>query len=157
SLGVNLNPDNTCNWRCVYCQVEGLVLGAGPPIDLARLDAELRAMLDDILHGDFLSRASGAPASGALALKDVAFAGNGEPTTSPQLREAIALVGRALEDAGLAGSIKVVLITNGSQVKKPDVKSALELLARMNGEIWFKLDTATSGGLARINRFAGDP
>jgi wyosine [tRNA(Phe)-imidazoG37] synthetase (radical SAM superfamily) len=154
SVGVNLNPNNACNWGCVYCQVEGLVLGAGPPIDLPRLDGELRAMLDDILHGDFMERAV---PEGARVLKDVAFAGNGEPTTSPQLAEAIQIVGRALDDAGLRGEIKVVLITNGSQVKKPEVKLALARLAAMNGEVWFKLDTATAEGMTRINHFAGDP
>ena len=28
SVGINLNPNNACNWRCVYCQVPDLVLGA---------------------------------------------------------------------------------------------------------------------------------
>lgn len=154
SLGINLNPNNACNWACAYCQVEGLVLGAAPPIDLPRLEAELRAMLDDILHGDFMQRAV---PEGARVFKDVAFAGNGEPTTSPQLGAAIDIVGRALDDAGLRGQLKVVLISNGSQVKKPEVKVALARLAELNGEVWFKLDTATAEGMARINHFAGDP
>ena len=25
SVGINLNPNNACNWRCVYCQVPRLV------------------------------------------------------------------------------------------------------------------------------------
>jgi len=34
SVGINLNPNNACNWRCAYCQVEGLILGSGPALDL---------------------------------------------------------------------------------------------------------------------------
>lgn len=154
SIGVNLNPNNACNWRCAYCQVEGLVLGAGPRIDLGRLEEELRRMLDACVHGDFLERS--AP-EGARALKDVAFAGNGEPTTSPDFPGAVEVVGRVLGDFGLRGELPVVLITNGSQVKKADVAAALRELATMNGAVWFKLDTATSEGMRRINQAPGEP
>jgi len=41
SIGVNLNPNNACNWRCAYCQVPGLARGKSPAIDLDRLEAEL--------------------------------------------------------------------------------------------------------------------
>ena len=37
SLGINLNINNACNWRCVYCQVEGLVRGKPEPINLDKL------------------------------------------------------------------------------------------------------------------------
>lgn len=154
SVGVNLNPNNACNWRCAYCQVEGLVTGAGPAIDLARLEVELRAMLADVVHGDFLARA--AP-EGARVLKDVAFAGNGEPTTSPDFAESVDVVGRVLGDFGLLGALPVVLITNGSQVKKPRVAEGLERLARIGGELWFKLDTATAEGMERVNKAPGEP
>lgn len=154
SVGVNLNPNNACNWHCAYCQVEGLVLGAGPRIDLDRLEHELRAMLDAVLNGDFLERS--AP-EGARVLKDVAFAGNGEPTTSPDFGAAIARTGRVLADFGLLGKIPVVLITNGTQVKKADVAAGLERLAALGGEVWFKLDAATAEGMRRINQAPGEP
>ena len=54
SIGVNLNINNACNWRCVYCQVPDLTRGAPPPVDLVRLRQELKGFLDDVLHGDFL-------------------------------------------------------------------------------------------------------
>ena len=54
SVGINLNPNNACNWRCIYCQVPDLQRGAAPEIDLKLLDAELMALLTDILHGDFM-------------------------------------------------------------------------------------------------------
>lgn len=154
SVGVNLNPNNACNWRCAYCQVEGLVLGAGPRIDTGRLEAELAAMLDAIVNGDFLAR--NAP-EGARVLRDVAFAGNGEPTTSPDFDAAVEVVGRVLADFELLGELPVVLITNGTQVKKEPVARGIERLSAMNGEVWFKLDAATSEGMRRINQAAGEP
>ncbi|MEZ0245224.1 MAG: radical SAM protein, partial [Methylophilaceae bacterium] len=30
SIGINLNPNNACNWRCIYCQVPNLTRGAAP-------------------------------------------------------------------------------------------------------------------------------
>ena len=32
SVGINLNPNNACNWHCAYCQVPDLVRGAAPEI-----------------------------------------------------------------------------------------------------------------------------
>ena len=54
SVGINLNPNNACNWRCIYCQVPGLTRGTAPAIDLAVLENELRGFLDELLHGDFM-------------------------------------------------------------------------------------------------------
>src|SRR5512144_1968706 len=56
SVGINLNTNNACNWRCIYCQVPGLVRGAAPPVDVALLERELRSFLTAVLHGDFLVR-----------------------------------------------------------------------------------------------------
>jgi len=154
SLGVNLNPNNACNWRCVYCQVPDLVYGKGPPLDMKLLEAELREMLRAILHGDFLARS--APED-ARRLVDIAFSGNGEPTTSPDFPAAVDVVADALREHGLSGSIKVVLITNGSMLGKPTVVAAVERMAELGGEVWFKLDSATRAGSARINACHASP
>ncbi|MCZ7653281.1 MAG: hypothetical protein M5R42_01880 [Rhodocyclaceae bacterium] len=45
SIGINLNPNNACNWRCIYCQVPDLKRGAAPLIDLDRLEGECGASL----------------------------------------------------------------------------------------------------------------
>src|SRR6266481_393681 len=55
SVGINLNVNNACNWRCIYCQVPGLTRGAPPPVDLVKLERELSGFLQDVLHGDFLA------------------------------------------------------------------------------------------------------
>lgn len=146
SVGINLNSNNACNWRCVYCQVPGLVLGQAPAIDLDLLERELAGFLGGVVRGDWLERS--AP-EGARRLSDVAFSGNGEPTSSPQLLEAIECAGRVLDGLGL--DLPLVLITNGSLMARPEVQRALRRLAELSGRVWFKLDSATDAGQARIN------
>jgi wyosine [tRNA(Phe)-imidazoG37] synthetase (radical SAM superfamily) len=148
SVGVNLNPNNACNWRCQYCQVPNLIAGKGPPIDLEMLARELGEMLHDIVHGDFMVRRV---PEHARELKDIAVSGNGEPTTSPHFSEAIEVIAEALDRFDLLGRIKVVVITNGSMVARPKIQEALRRLSAINGQVWFKLDAATAEGMVRIN------
>jgi wyosine [tRNA(Phe)-imidazoG37] synthetase (radical SAM superfamily) len=149
SIGVNLHPNNACNFRCVYCQVEGLVLGAGPDIDLATLERELDWMLDAASSEE--TRLAWVGDRAHARLIDVAFSGNGEPTTSPQFAEAVALVGRLLEKRDLLGTLRVVLITNGTMTHKAHVLDAIGALAELNGEVWYKLDRATDEAMHRVN------
>jgi len=148
SVGINLNPNQACNWRCVYCQVPGLIKGSGPAVDLPALRSELGELLDDILTGDFLERR--AP-EGARQLVDLALSGDGEPTSSPDLGPALELVGEVLAERGLAQRLPLVLITNGSLVHQDQVSRALERLAQLGGVVWYKLDRATDEGLLAIN------
>ncbi|MDA1266844.1 MAG: radical SAM protein [Planctomycetota bacterium] len=148
SLGINLNPNQACNWRCVYCQVPNLTRGAGPEIDLELLRRELTTLLTQITAGDWLTE--NAP-EGARRLNDVAFSGDGEPTTSPQFVQAIGVVEAVLASFGLLGQLALVLITNGSQVHKAPVQEGLRHLARLGGEVWFKWDSGTREGRARWN------
>jgi len=157
SVGVNLNPNNACNWACEYCQVPDLVRGTAPEIDLAQLEAELRAMLDDILHGDFMQ--TRVP-EGARRLNDIALSGNGEPTSAKAFPQVIELIGRVMADFDLVGpegnperkTAKLVLITNGSLADRPRVQDGLRKMAALNGEVWFKFDSATAAGMRSINQ-----
>lgn len=149
SVGVNLNPNNACNWACIYCQVPDLARGTAPAIDLAQLEAELRAMLQDITRGDFMQ--TRVP-EGARRLNDIALSGNGEPTSAKEFPQVIDLIGRVMADFGLTGRIKLVLITNGSLIDRARVQDGLKKMAALNGEIWFKLDSATAAGLRRVNQ-----
>ena len=149
SVGVNLNLNNACNWACVYCQVPDLQRGAAPEIDLARLEAELRAMLDDILSGDFMQ--TRVP-EGARRLNDIALSGNGEPTSARAFPQVIESIGRVMTDFDLIGKIKLVLITNGSLIDRLRVQDGLKKMTALNGEVWFKFDSATAEGMRAINQ-----
>ncbi len=149
SVGINLNPNNACNWACVYCQVPELTRGTAPGIDLAQLEAELRAMLSDILHGDFMQ--TRVP-EGTRRLNDIALSGNGEPTSAKAFPQVIELIGRVMMDFGLTGKIKLVLITNGSLTDRPRVQDGIKKMAALNGEVWFKFDSATANGMRTINQ-----
>ncbi|MHB1092114.1 radical SAM protein [Thiobacillus sp.] len=149
SVGVNLNPNNACNWACVYCQVPDLTRGTAPDIDLAQLETELRALLDDILHGEFMQ--ARVPEE-ARRLNDIALSGNGEPTSCRAFSQVIERIGRVMADFALAGKIKLVLITNGSLADRPRVRDGLQKMAALNGEVWFKFDSATASGMRAINQ-----
>lgn len=148
SVGINLNPNNACNWRCIYCQVPDLTRGTAPPVDLVLLENELRGFLTELLHGDFMQ--SRVP-EGARRINDIALSGNGEPTSAAEFPRVIALIARVRSDMGLPEAVKTVLITNGSLLHRPDVLNGLRLMAEINGEVWFKLDRASEAGMLRIN------
>lgn len=153
SIGINLNTNNACNWRCVYCQVPNLVRGTPPPIELDVLEQELRSFLSYVLHGDFMQRYV---ADGDRHLQDIAFSGNGEPTSAKEFLQVVQLVEKVLREFGLLDEtmthpIKVRLITNGSLMDKPYVLDGISHLAKCNGEVWFKLDAGSAEAIARIN------
>ena len=152
SVGVNLSPNNACNFRCVYCQVPGLTFGKAPEIDLVLLETELRDFLTALVRGDYMEKH--VPAE-ARVLRDVAFSGNGEPTSSDVFDEVVNVTGRVLAEFSLLGKLEVVLITNGVLCHQAHVKRGLEAMAAMNGRVWFKIDSATEAGQARINNFRG--
>lgn len=154
SIGINLNINNACNWRCIYCQVPNLTRGTPPPVELNVLQHELETMLADVLHGDFMQRYV---AEEDRYLKDIAFSGNGEPTSAKEFPQAIEIVEKVLRKLDLFGKIKVRLITNGSLIDKPAILASLKDLASCNGEIWFKLDAGTKAGIARINDVSLNP
>lgn len=152
SIGINLNPNNACNWRCIYCQVPDLKRGGPPPIDLALLERELEELLDRINEGIAFGTTGGNTAAGKTnRLVDVAFSGNGEPTSASEFPAAVALVHEILAARGLAGKIMLRLITNGSLLDRHAVQEGISRLGQAPGEVWFKVDAATSEGLARIN------
>lgn len=154
SVGINLNPNNACNWQCIYCQVPGLTRGAAPAIDLALLESELRTFLEELLHGDFMARQV---PEDARRIADVAFSGNGEPTSAKEFPEIVSLVGRLVAEQGLQGQIPLRLITNGSLVGHAPVQEGLRRLARLGGEVWFKVDAGTEEKIRLINGVSLSP
>lgn len=148
SIGVNLNPNNACNWRCIYCQVPELKRGTAPAIDLIKLEAELRSFLHEILHGNFMQLQVSPE---ARRINDIALSGNGEPTSAREFEQVVELIGQVKRDYDLPEELKLVLITNGSLIDRPGVQAGLRQMAKLNGEVWFKLDSVTREGRLRIN------
>jgi wyosine [tRNA(Phe)-imidazoG37] synthetase (radical SAM superfamily) len=146
SIGINLNPNNKCNWRCIYCQVPELGRGNAPKIDVALLDTELTGFLRDVVAGDFLQRRV---PEGARRIADIAISGNGEPTSARAFPEVVECIGAAMAVFDLTGKVKLTLITNGSLMGRDYVQRGIARLSEIGGEIWFKFDRA----LAESRRF----
>ena len=149
SVGINLNTNNACNWRCIYCQVPNLRRGSAPQVDLPLLEKELRGFLNELLHGSFMR--DNVPPE-ARHLSDIALSGNGEPTSAAEFEQVIEVIGRVMDEFSLSGAIKLILITNGSLIHRPAVRNGIRKMALLSGEVWFKLDSATAQGRMRINR-----
>jgi len=149
SIGINFNTNNACNWRCVYCQVPDLTIGAAPELDFDLLATELSDFLQDVLHGSFYDRYQLEPEM--RVIKDIAISGNGEPTSVKEFTKAIATIIRLVEQAKIPDPFQYILISNGSLMHKAEVQSGLQLFNQYNGQIWYKLDSATDLGREKVN------
>lgn len=149
SIGINFNPNNACNWRCIYCQVPNLTIGTAPVMDLGQLRAELGGFLRDVELGDFYERFE-VPAPLRI-IRDIAISGNGEPTSLPNFAEAVDLIGKVGKQSEILTGSGFVLITNGSLIHQVQVQEGLLKLNEYGGEVWFKLDSATTSGRQLIN------
>ncbi len=149
SIGVNFNTNNACNWRCIYCQVPDLKLGGAPEINLKLLEDELRFFLDYVLNGEFYNRFL--VEQDKRVIKDIAIAGDGEPTSLAKFADAVELIGKIAKEFEIFPKILYVLITNGSLLHRANVQKGLRQLNSFGGEVWFKLDSATEEGRRLIN------
>lgn len=152
SIGINFNTNNACNWRCIYCQVPDLIRGSAPILDEDLLVSELTFFLHDVLYGDFYDR-YGVDENNRI-IKDIALSGNGEPTSLKNFAQAVALIGETVTKAQIPEKHKFVLITNGSLMHQKNVQQGLEQLNIFQGEVWFKVDSATESGRKLINNAA---
>lgn len=150
SIGINLNPNNACNWRCIYCQVPNLTRGGPPPIDLTLLEQELTTLLNSIADGSLIIDHD-APSHGLPVLRDIAFSGNGEPTSAAEFPLAVSLVRNVLHAHRLDQRVMLRLITNGSLLDRHSVQAGIRDIGNASGEVWFKVDSASTAGLALIN------
>jgi wyosine [tRNA(Phe)-imidazoG37] synthetase (radical SAM superfamily) len=149
SIGINLNVNNACNWQCIYCEIPNLTRGTPPPIELNIVEQELRFFLHEIIHGDYMEKNVSLE---DRHLKDIAFSGNGEPTSAEEFPEVIAIVKKILEEFNLLHKLKIRLITNGSLMHQAAVIKSVAMLKEMNGEVWFKVDAATEESIKTINQ-----
>jgi histidinol dehydrogenase len=152
SLGVNLFPDaKLCSFDCPYCEVFP-IRGEAEAFSIAGLEEEL----EDFLKRDYPRDWSGG------RVRDICFSGNGEPTLSPFLGEALELCARFRRShPDILGSSALVLITNSTLFLEGAVSDLLAAAVRDEGlVVWAKLDagserlfslmSGTTGGLDRL-------
>lgn len=154
SIGVNLNPDQACNFDCVYCSVDRTSAASAPTVRSVDLEG-VRAELDHLL---------GLAVSGAIwneppfdrtppelrRLNDVAFSGDGEPTSYSGFGDACRLAADLIRWHN--AQAKIVVITNATLLNRPEVQAALAFLDSVPSQIWAKLDAGTQDYYALIER-----
>jgi wyosine [tRNA(Phe)-imidazoG37] synthetase (radical SAM superfamily) len=152
SIGINLNPDKACNFDCIYCQVDRSTPGPLTKVELPALQSELDRLLELATSGAIYSESPfDSVPSDRRSIRDIAFSGDGEPTTCPQFAEAVKIAANARRSRGLVDT-KIVLITDACYLTKPNVREGLSNLDQNNGEIWAKLDAGTQEYYVAINR-----
>src|SRR4029078_2349202 len=143
SVGVNLNTDKVCNFDCIYCQVDRTTQIETQFVETRQLLQELEETLRLTASGELFDDPQFSQKPPALRrLNDIAFSGDGEPTTFRNFDEIIAATAGLKQKHGLA-EVKLVLITNASMFHRPAIMRGLTLLDANNGEIWAKLDAGT--------------
>lgn len=154
SIGVNLNPDQACNFDCVYCSVDRASPASAPTVRSVDLEG-VRTELDHLL---------GLAVSGAIwneppfdrtppelrRLNDVAFSGDGEPTSYPGFGDACRLAADLIRWHNAPA--KIVVITNATLLHRPEVQAALTFLDTVPSQVWAKLDAGTQDYYALIER-----
>ena len=152
SVGVNLNPDKVCNFDCIYCQVDRTSQSETRFVETAQLLEELEQTLQLVVSGELFEhpKFKDTPVQ-FRRLNDIAFSGDGEPTTFrnfDEIIEACAKLKRRLE----LDSVKMVLITNASMLHRSHVQRGLEILDQNHGEIWAKLEAGTAEYFKLVDR-----
>jgi wyosine [tRNA(Phe)-imidazoG37] synthetase (radical SAM superfamily) len=154
SIGVNVNPDKRCNFRCGYCQVDRTIPGDDAPVDLNLLGEELDATLRAALSGELFARPEFRDTPAALRrVCDIAISGDGEPTAFAKFEQAVARCAEARRRCS-AAELRIVLITNATLLHRDNVRRGLAILDANNGEIWAKLDAGTEAYFGQIARSA---
>jgi len=152
SVGVNLNPDKVCNFDCVYCQVDRRSPGNKAFVEMEQLRAELLAAIQLVQTGALFEHPTFAATPLPLRrLNDIAFSGDGEPTTFANF-DAVIQLAADVRRAESLDDVKLVLITNASMFHREVVQRGLAILDENNGEIWAKLDAGTPEFFAKVAR-----
>lgn len=151
SIGVNLNPDQQCNFDCAYCEVDRHPGLQETSVDLDAMATELERTLAMVKSGELaeLPAFHGVPAD-LLGLRQVNLSGDGEPTLCPQITEVIHAVLHVRARCSLP-FFKIALITNATGLDRPAVAEGLRCLTNRD-EVWAKLDAGTQAWMERINR-----
>lgn len=154
SIGVNLNPDKVCNFDCIYCQVDRRSEAETRFVETMPLEQELRRVTDEVISCRLFEHPAFRQTPDHLRrLNDIAFSGDGEPTTFRNFDEIIALAASVRRES-CPQDVRLVLITNASMFHRDHVQRGLQLLDDNNGQIWAKLDAGTEDYYRLIDRSA---
>ncbi|MBA3697645.1 MAG: radical SAM protein [Planctomycetes bacterium] len=154
SIGVNLNPDQACNFDCVYCSVDRTNPASAPTVrsvDLAGVRTELDHLLGLAVSGAIWNEAPFDRTPPELRrLNDVAFSGDGEPTSYTGFGDVCRLAAELIRWHNAPA--KIVVITNATLLNRPEVQAALAFLDTVPSQVWAKLDAGTQDYYALIER-----
>jgi len=152
SIGINLNRDKRCTYSCVYCQIDRRTEPPPHEVDSPTLRRELEAVLAEATSGHIWREDRFADTPAAMRrLNDIAFSGDGEPTCLENFDAAVGAAAEVKTRMSLA-DVKLVVITNASQLRSRQFQAALPILDANNGEIWAKLDAGSEDYFRRVNR-----
>jgi wyosine [tRNA(Phe)-imidazoG37] synthetase (radical SAM superfamily) len=152
SIGVNLNPDKVCNFDCVYCCVDRTTPPTVRKVDMGKLEQELDDLLRIACSGELFTQPPFDQTPEHLRrINDVAFSGDGEPTSFGKFPDACRLAVGLLEKHRRP-DVKIVVITNATLFQQSRVREALAYLDQHNGEIWAKLDAGTEAYYQTVER-----
>lgn len=132
SIGINTAPQKSCNFACLYCEVDFSQETGLFRFDINAADNLLRTgAIPDAQSGKF----------GDVPIKAITLSGDGEPTAlrdfEGAIRRVIATRDEFVRDA------KIVVISNASGLHRETVRRGLALMDINNGELWGKLDAGT--------------
>ena len=150
-VGVNLCPDQECNFDCVYCEVHR---NGAPPesLDVEAMAAELKKTLSYVRAGRLRERPwYRTLPDELLQLRHVALSGDGEPTLAHKFDEAVQAIVHVRALGGYP--FKLVLVTNGTGLDLPHVQRGLRYFTKSD-EVWAKLDGGTQAYVNKVNRSA---
>ena len=151
SIGVNMNPDKSCNFDCFYCEVDRNQPARETKLDVEVMVYELERTLNMVHSGGIRERAGYQSLSAELLrLRHVALSGDGEPTLCPNFVEAVEAVVHA-RARGRFPFFKLVLITNASGLDRPEVEEGLRLFTPRD-EVWAKFEAGTQDYMNRVNK-----
>ena len=90
SVGVNMNPDKVCNYDCIYCQVDRTTQSETRFVEFAQLLEELEDTLRLAASGELFEHPQFKDTPQLFRrLNDIAFSGDGEPTTYRNFDESL--------------------------------------------------------------------
>ena len=152
SIGVNLNPDKVCNFDCIYCQVNRTTESETRFVELDQLLDELDRMLEWVVSAKIFESGKFADTPENLrTLRDIAFSGDGEPTTYRNFDEVIQACA-TLKQKHQLDEVAMVLITNASMFHREHVQRGLQILDQNQGQVWAKLDAGTDAYYQLVER-----